>query len=227
MKQWLLVLMAFGCARTLMAQTPADPEKPLFQPAQTISVSDVAMPAACIANGTVVLDALITEEGKPQAVEVRRDIDCLTGLAMDAVKEWKFSPATVKGNAVASRIAVAVTVCPAGSMAAPLSVGTLKPQSDAAIQAEFQPPEVLHGKFPIYPMDATAFGTVVLELSLNAKGEAGDVNVLQDLPPFTSHAKDVVGDWRFIAATDNGNPIPSKVVLVFVFRPLPTTNNSF
>jgi outer membrane biosynthesis protein TonB len=217
--------MVIAYTLALTGQTIPETEKPLFQPAQIISVTDIAMPADCTADGAVVLNALITEDGKPREVEVRRDIPCLTKLALDAVKEWKFSPAMVNGRSVNSRIAVAVTFCPAGSMADPLSVGSLKPQSDAAIQAEFQPAEVLRGKFPIYPMDAAAFGAVVLEVSLNMKGDAGEVRVLQDLPPFTSHAKDVVGDWRFMAATDNGNPIPSKIVLAFVSRPLTSDND--
>ncbi len=223
----LVVMMVFFYVRTLSAQTPPDADHPAFKPAQTLTVSDILIPSSCNTNGTVVIDALVVEEGKPKELEVRRDIDCLTQIAMDAVKDWTFSPATVKGRPVASRIAVAITFCPVGSMADPLTAGTLKSQSEEAIQAEFQPPEVLHGRFPIYPMDATAFGTVVLEVNLSTKGEAGDVKVLQDLPPFTSHSRDVVGDWRFMAATDNGNSIPSKVILAFVFPPLPPSNNTF
>jgi hypothetical protein len=225
MKRLLLVLMLFGCAllgfaRGVIAQTPPETESPHFQAAQTISVTDVTIPTNCLVSGTVVIDALITEEGKPQEVEVRRDIPCLTELALDAVKEWKFTPAKVGENAVASRIAVAVTFSPQRVLTDPIPLPALKPQSDAAIQAEFQPAEVTRAKIPAYPIDAAVDGTVVLEVNLNAQGEPGDVKVLQDLPPFTSHTQAVVADWRFMAATDNGNPIPSKIVLAFVFRPL-------
>jgi TonB family protein len=225
MKRLLFVLIVFACTRALTAQTPAETDKPVFQPAQISSVGDIAVLSTSNASGTVVLEALISEEGKPQSVEVRREIPGLTELAVDAVKNWKFSPAKIGDKAVASRIAVAVTFCPAASFPDTVPLPALKPQSDAAIQAEFQPAEVLRGKFPINPVDATAFGAVVLEVSLNAKGEAGDVKVLQDLPPFTSHAEAVVGDWRFMAATDNGSSIPSKIVLAFVFRPLTPNNN--
>lgn len=224
MKRLLLVLMVLTSARVPLAQTPPEPEEPLYQPAQTISVTDITLPGPCIADGTVVLNALITKEGKPQEIEVRRDIECLTGLAVDAVKEWKFSPAMVKGKAVASKIAVAVTVCPGGVMGDPITMGTLKTQNESAIQLEFQPPEILHGKLPIYPTDAIVAGNVVLEISLSAKGQPADVKVLQDLPPFTSHALAALGSWSFMPATDNGNPIPSKLVLAFVFRPLFPSN---
>jgi hypothetical protein len=225
MKRSLPLFMLIAIGAPLMAQTTADSDQPQFQPAEIVSSHEVAIYTTCTAFGTVVLDALITQEGKPQEVEVRRDIPCRTAQAVDAVQDWKFSPAMVKGKAVASRIMVAVTFCPAGSMEDPISVGTLKSQTDAAIQAEFQPAEVLHGKYPLYPMDATAFGTVVLEASLTAKAEIGDMKVVQDLPPFTAHARETVGEWRFMAATDNGNPVPSRIVLAFVFPSKTVTDN--
>jgi hypothetical protein len=227
MRRLLLVATLVACASAVTAQTPPDSDQPPFHPAQTVSVSDIIMPAGCASNGTVVLDALITEKGKPQALEVRRDVDCITQLATDAVKDWEFSPATLDGKVVASKIVVAVTLCPAGSITDPVQLQSLKPQSDAAIQAEFQPPEVMRAKFPTYPFATTVAGTVVLEVNLSDKGKAGSVKVLQDLPPLTTQAEAVVGDWEFMAATDNGHPIPAKVVLAFIMRPLPSSNNVF
>jgi hypothetical protein len=40
----------------------------------------------------------------------------------------------------------------------------------------------------------------------------------------TDEAKAVVGSFRFMAATFNGKPIPSKIVLAFVSQPLATPN---
>jgi hypothetical protein len=59
----------------------------------------------------------------------------------------------------------------------------------------------------------------VLEVTLNEKGEAGEAKVLRDLPPFTEEAKAVVAEWRFMAATFNGRPVPSKIVLAIVSPP--------
>src|SRR5580704_1647980 len=169
----LLFLTVFVCTLALTAQTAPETDRPVIYPAQSVSVSDIAIPSMGTASGTVVLDALITDEGKPQTVEVRREIPGLTELAVDAVKDWKFSPARFGDKVIASRIAVAVTFCPTGWQSDQIPLSALKPQSDAAIQAEFQPAEILRARFPIYPVDATAFGAVVLEVSLNAKGEAG------------------------------------------------------
>jgi TonB-like protein len=217
MWRFLLTVMVIASTPTLTAQTDSESNKSPFHPAETISVTDITVPVA--GNGTVVLNAVISDKGEVQKVEVRRDIDVLTPLAVQAVRDWKFSPATLDGKAVTSRMPVAVTFRPPGS-AAPVPHPTLMPQSDAAIQAEFQPAEVTRAGFPRYPATTVVAGAVVLEVTVTQKGEAEDIKVLRDLPPLTDEAKDVVGNFRFMAATFNGRPIQSKIVLAFVSQPL-------
>ncbi len=168
----------------------------------------------------MVLNALISETGKVERVEVRRDLGHFSKLAAQAVEDWEFSPATKGDKAIASRIPVAVTFRPPVSFAEPVPLPTLIPQSEAAIQPEFQPAEVLHAEFPRYPPDTTVSGTVVLEAVLNAEGKAKELRVLRDIPPLTEEAKAVVEKWRFIPATLNGHPVESRIVLVFLFPPL-------
>jgi len=218
MMRLVLALLVFGSAHTLIAQTETLREKPPFQPAETLSVTDFTLPMVCDLHGTVVLDALVSETGEVQKVEVRRDLACLTQLAVHAVEGWKFSPATLAGKPITSRVPVAVTFRPPVSSAVPVSLPTLIAQSEAAIQAEFQPAEVIRAAFPNYPPTTIVSGTVVLEVALSATGKAGEVKVLHGLPPLTAEAKAVVGDWRFMAATFNGRPISSRIVLAFVFQ---------
>ena len=215
----LVVIAVLTNTFALVAQTESEIDKPSFHPAEAVSVTDITVPVA--GNGTVVLDAVITDKGEVQKVELRRDIAPLTPLAVQAVQDWKFSPATLDGKAVASRMPVAVTFRPPGS-AAPVPLPALIPQSDAAIQAEFQPAEVTRAVFPRYPDTTVVAGAVVLEVSLSEKGEAENVKVLRDLPPLTDEAKAVVGNFRFMAATFNGKPVRSKIVLAFVSQPLAT-----
>lgn len=216
MQRLFLATVVLGSACALAAQTGPLTGGPPFQSAEARSIADIQY-VPCGVPGIVVLYALITETGKVQKVEVRRNFACLTQVAVTAVKDWKFSPATLAGKAIASRMPVAVTFRPPSLLAAPVPLPALIPQSDAAIQAEFQPAEVLHAAFPEYPANAVISGTVVLEVTLSAKGEAEEVKVLRDLPPLTAEAKAVVGNFRFMAATFNGDPVRSKIVLAFVF----------
>ena len=223
MGRLLLAVMLLGNAQALTAQTETENEKSPFRSAEVLSVTDILDSVPSEASGTVVLNALITETGKVERVDVRRDIASLTDVAVSAVESWTFSPATWAGKAVPSRLPVAVTFRPPMWYTDPVSLPALIPQTEAAIQAEFQPVEVTHAALPKYPADTSVAGSVVLEVTLGAKGNVEEeVKVLRDLPPLTEEAKAVVGDWRFMPAAYNGKPVQARIVLVFVFRPLPS-----
>lgn len=207
----------------LVAQTSTLGVKPPFQPPQTISVTDVPCPMTSLASGTVVLDVVVDENGNVGDVEVRRDIDSLTPVAVHAVKKWKFSPATFEGSAVASTMMVAVTFRPASVLTQPVNLPPLIARTEeGGTQPSFVPAEVTSATFPSYP-NALMPGTVILEVTLNETGKPLGTKVLQDLPPFTSEAVSAVESWKFKPATFNGSPIQSKIVLAFVFR-IPYTN---
>lgn len=218
MKRLLLALIVLGIGRALNAQSRVPAAKPQFQAAETVSVTDIPVPTASTANGTVVLDVLMTDTGAVERIEVRRDIADFAKMAVQTMENWKFSPATLAGKAIASRMPVAINFRPPSRLAAPVPLPPLIPQSEAAIQAEFQPAEVLRAAFPNYPSNTTTIGTVVLEVPVSETGKAGEAKVLRDLPPLTEEAKAAVGDWRFMAATLNGDPVRSKIVLAFVFN---------
>jgi len=220
MRKMLLALMVLGSVHALIAQTETPEPNPPFRPAEARSVADIETVNPCVVPGTVVLDLLITATGEVQKIEVRRDLACFTQVAIQAVKDWKFSPATFAGKPMASRMPVAVTFDPVAS-SGPVPLTPPVHQSAGAIQAEFQPAEVTRAAFPhLHPGYALVAGAVVLEATLGTKGDVEETKVLLDLPPFTTQAKAVVGDWRFIPATFNGHPVRSKILLVFVSPPV-------
>lgn len=213
--------IAFAClsAQPLAPCARKVTEESHFQPAEAASVSDVTIPFRSIANGTVVLDVMISEEGEVRNVQVRRDIASVTEEAVRSVKTWKFEPARFNGKAVTSRVTVAVTFNPAPPFAANIPLPPLIHQDDEARrQSSFQPAEVTRATFPTCPVYALNFGTVILEASINEAGKAQSTKVLRDAPPFTTKAIQAIEDWRFMPATLNGKPVESKVVLVFCFR---------
>jgi TonB family protein len=213
------IALAWLSAQPLAPRAGKVTEEPHFQAAEAISVSDVTIPFRSVANGTVVLDVMISEEGEVRNVQVRRDIASITEEAVRSVKTWKFEPAKFNGKAVTSRMTVAVTFNPAPPLAANIPLPPLIHQGDQArIQSSFQPPEVTRATFPTYPVTALWPGTVILEASINEAGKAQSPKVLRDAPPFTTSSIQAIEDWTFIPATLNGRPVESRVVLVFCFR---------
>jgi len=64
MGQSLVAMTVLGSAQALIVQTKPVNEEPPFQPAETLSVTDMTVPIRSIASGAVVLDALVSETGK-------------------------------------------------------------------------------------------------------------------------------------------------------------------
>lgn len=218
MRRMLIALIILGTSHCLIAQSEESKTQPSFRPAEVQTITDIQPPAFCQANGVVVLSVPVSETGEAGPVEVRRDASCLTELAVQAVSAWSFTPATNAGQTVASRAPVAVVFRPPDVVVNPLTLPDLKAQSEAASQAEFQPAEILHAAFPAYPYETVAYGTVVVEAVLSEKGIVKKVNTLRDIDPLTAEAKAALAKWQFMPATFNGHPVPSNVIVAFVFR---------
>ncbi len=69
----------------------------IFKPAYVVSATDIPYPIQSIAIGTVVLEVVVSETGKVDSVLPIREIDSLTEVAIDSVKNWKFRAARPSG----------------------------------------------------------------------------------------------------------------------------------
>jgi protein TonB len=89
--------------------------------------------------------------------------------------------------------------------------------SQAKPAPKFQPPVILQTADAAYPIKSVAFGTVVLEVHLDAAGEIEDVRVARDIPTLTEQALQAIKRWRFQPATLDGKPVASIVPVAFTF----------
>ena len=214
----VLIAVSLSISTVTFAQDVND-----YHPAEAESVGDVVRPLRSVAIGTVVLDVAISADGEVKNIQVRRAIASVTEVAVQAVKSWKFHAAQSKGKPVASRITVAVTFNPQSVTFPPVALTPLIHQDDEArIQSAFQPPEVTWATFP--STLTSAVGAVVLEVTVDEKGESQETKILRELAPHTEGAVRAVGDWEFMPATLNGKPVKAKVILAFVFPPPPISN---
>jgi hypothetical protein len=69
----------------------------IFKPAYVVSATDIPYPIQSIAIGTVMLEVVVSETGKVDSVLPIREIDSLTEVAIDSVKNWKFRAARPSG----------------------------------------------------------------------------------------------------------------------------------
>jgi protein TonB len=60
-------------------------------------------------EGLVILEALIDEQGTVRDVRVIRSVPVLDRAAMDAVRQWRFTPTLLTGEPVSVLMNVSVT----------------------------------------------------------------------------------------------------------------------
>ena len=125
---------------------------PAFRSAHVVSATDVPYPMQSIAIGTVVLEVTVSETGQVENVLPIREIDSLTEVATDSVKNWQFTSASLDGKPMRSRTTVAVTFNPAAIPAANVPLPPVSPKAhsrDGTLPP--QPIDVLAASFPQYP----------------------------------------------------------------------------
>jgi protein TonB len=90
-------------------------------------------------------------------------------------------------------------------------------QTKAQDALRFEPAKVLSTVDANYPPNVVNPGTVVLEVTVGRQGDVEDVKVDKDAPGFTEEAQRVVREWKFKAATLDGEAIRSTIVVAFSF----------
>jgi TonB family protein len=196
-----------------------------FKPPQVITASDILFPIQSIADGIVVVDASIDAKGAVTGATVVRDVPSLTSPATSAIRNWKFSPATELGMPEPSTMRIAVAFRPRSYFAADPSFTAV----DSAVgpnhvDQSYVSPGIVSVTYPEYPINAAAPGTVVIQVTVGKSSAIQHLKVVGDLPPFTQFALSATNKWRFQAATLDGRPVASTLIVAFVFPPLPPGN---
>ena len=91
-------------------------------------------------------------------------------------------------------------------------------QGQNATPNSYRPAAVVSAADVLFPFQTTADGIVVFGVSLGARSEIKQISVLKDLPPFTSAAEQSLRNWKFAAASLNGQAEDSEMLVAFVFR---------
>ncbi|MDZ4185642.1 MAG: energy transducer TonB [Desulfuromonadales bacterium] len=104
--------------------------------------------------------------------------------------------------------------------------GGLSIFGDKTVRDYYTAPEYLVGEKPPYPKQAERngwAGTVLLNLSINAKGEVEKVGIAKSsgYKLLDQQACQSVGAWRFKPARRNGHAIAVTVQQPIIFRPTP------
>ena len=189
------------------------------------TAGNIAYPTNAMTPGIVTLMANLDKSGNVQNLDVLRDLPSLTSVASTAVKDWRFKPALLDGQAVPSVLPVSVVFNPFNPGGVGYSSQTIAiSQATPGATAEYLPPQITAASFATYPLSSVSSGAVVLDILVGSSGKVGKVHVVRGVQSLTQQATTAVKTWTFSAATFQGTPISSHMVIAFVF-PSPGTGS--
>jgi TonB family protein len=201
-------------------------------PTKIKNVAPVYPPDALAARvaGVVIIEAVIGEDGKVRATRVLRSVPMLDPAAVDAVKQWEFTPTLLNGAPVPVVMATTVnfvaregTGVPGGVAGGfdappppppPPDAKGLSEPGAVRVGGEIRPPTRIVNVNPVYPpeaKDARVQGVVILEILLGEDGRVEKAKIMRSIPMLDQAAQDAVAQWVFTPTLLNG--VPQKVIM--------------
>lgn len=152
--------------------------------------------------------------------------------ALEAIRQWRFSPARIGADPVRSTIRLAVQFEVNGVLAYVKPVGSTEREADWTDRYAYQPvsvrrldrvPSAISQPGPIYPrewIDAGRIGSVVVEFFIDEKGRVRFPQIINESDEFLGAAAlAAVREWRFEPPMHRGRPVLTRASQVFDFRP--------
>lgn len=176
----------------------------LREPSRIVDVPPAYPPglAASTIQGTVIVEAVIGKDGTVKEARIIRSVPMLDQAALDAVRQWRYTPTLLNGVPVPVVFTTTVKFPPD-----PPSVG----EAPIRVGGDVKEPMLLKKVNPIYPDDAQQAhwqGVVILEAVITKAGSVKDVRVLRSvLPSMDQAAVDAVRQWVYTPTLLNGVPV--------------------
>jgi protein TonB len=177
--------------------------------------------------GLVILEVIIGTDGKVREGRVTRSVAFLDEAAIEAVRQWEYTPTELDGKPVPVVMTVtvsfnldkvpfepALTVYPW-----PAAAGAAR----AGLGGTVSVPRQTKNARPDFPAKARSAGrtggAVLLELLIGTDGKVTDVRVIRSSPLFDNEALEAARKWEFEQTLVNGVPMPVVVPATVMFSP--------
>jgi TonB family protein len=194
------------CGVAALAQTA-------FIPARYVEGSVPQIPFQATGGGEVLLEVALGSTGAVGGIRPLRTTPPYSDAVMQALRDWRFSPAVEQGARTASHVLVA------GEFRPPtINTPTLgeAPRDAASPSADIPFPTATVQ--PGYPPLARDSGVVLVEARIDAGGNVVAATAIRSRPPFDAPAIDALRQWKFTPARVRGTPVESVAYVFFGFR---------
>jgi len=192
-------------------------------------------------SGIVIAELVVGEDGKVTDVTILRSIALLDEAALDAVRQWRYTPTLLNGRPVPVIITVTINfTMPDGTVGASTSStsvglkGVLDPPVSAAqdepvlwngrevlkIGGAVKAPERVRYVVPVYPEIAQAAhvsGIVIIQALVDETGHVVSTKVLRSIALLDQAAIDAVKQWEYTPTLVNGEAVPVVMTVTVNF----------
>jgi TonB family protein len=178
-------------------------------------------------QGTVKLTIIVNEEGLVYEIRTSpKNNSILEAAAIDAVKQWQYSPTLLNGEPVPVQASVTIVF---QLKDAPLAVEEQNVPSEISVPqggpirvgGNAQESKLIRKVEPVYPeeaLQARVQGKVVLRIAVNEEGSVTQAEVLQGHPLLNESALAAVRQWRYSPTLLNGVPVPVLATVTVIFN---------
>jgi len=194
-------------------------------------------------QGIVIVEAVISTSGEVEDARVLRGNPMLDSAALDAVRQWRYTPSLLNGQPVSVIMTVTLnftlsgsgtnrTVPPASAGAVPSPPPPPSPGSEVTLQTSSFPddivragggipaPQRIFDAAPVYPEAARAAGVqgiVIAEVLIDTDGNVMDIRVLRSHPLLENAAVDAIWQWRYEPVLVDGQAVPMVLTVTLNF----------
>jgi len=188
-----------------------------FEPVRVVSTAATLYPDGSTSSGTVILLVMVERTGEVGTIQVVRGLPKLTEAAQRSVRQWKFEPAKLNGERVAAPVLAAFSFNL--SLPSPPEPDLGSPTRKTPLP--YEPIRIVSTAPARNPAADVAFGTVTLQVVIDATGSVSAVEVIDGISPLSQEAERSVREWKFRPARFAGAALASPMVASFIFSDLP------
>jgi TonB family protein len=177
-------------------------------------------------TGTVVLHAIIAQDGTVKKLDAVSGPETLRQSALDAVKQWKYKPALLNGQPVEVDTTVHVVFSlqpPQPPYVAALATPSAEETQPLRIRVpgDVAKENVIRPVFPTYPVHAAydlhITGTVLMGVIIAQDGSVQEVGYISGPKELKDAAMDAMREWKYKPMTLNGQPVEVDTTVKMVF----------
>jgi TonB family protein len=163
-------------------------------------------------SGLVIIEARIGADGNVEDATVLRSIPMLDQAAIDAVRQWQFTPTLLNGVPVPVIMTVTVNFTlqkePVAAPVVEVSSATARKVMPRVIK-EVKP------NYPAHALESKVSGWVEVAATVGTDGKVTAARILRSIPVFDQAALDAVYQWEFEPIE---RPVEVNIELTFAAR---------